>query len=163
MYLAEIAASIVEAIESSLPENWGGGLVLPDDLPVLVDELDPLSNTDNTDAGVYVIPGFNEFDLSNVRTTGRNLPTIQVATTRYVTVAICVPFNHLFDAISVHSVTPKAEWSLISNLREDLENFLLRTSIEGLKLVSIESQLPDEVALDNRLYMVPITVGYRCK
>ena len=162
MYLAEIAASIVSAIESSSPGNWGGGLVLPDDLPVLVDELDPLSNTDNTDAGIYVIPGFNEFDLSSVRNTGRGQP-VSIPTTRYVTVAICVPFNHLFDSLSVHSVTPKSEWSLVSNLREDLELFLLRTPIGGLKLVSIESQLPDELALDNRLYMVPITVGYRCK
>jgi hypothetical protein len=162
MYLAEIAASIVEAITTSLPENWGGGLVLPGDLPVLVDELDPLSNTDNTDAGVYVIPGFNEFDLTRLRTAGRN-ETVQVSVIKYVTVAICVPFSYRFDTTSVHSVTPKAEWSLLSNLREDLELFLIRTPIGSVKLVSIESQVPDELALDNRLYMVPITAGYRCK
>ena len=162
MYLAEIAASIVKAITTSLPENWGGGLVLPGDLPVLVDELDPLSNTDNTDAGVYVIPGFNEFDLTRLRTAGRN-EAVQVSVIKYVTVAICVPFSYRFDTTSVHSVTPKAEWSLLSNLREDLELFLIRTPIGSVKLVSIESQVPDELALDNRLYMVPITAGYRCK
>jgi len=162
MYLAEIAASIVEAITTSSPGNWSGGLVLPDDLPILVDELDPLSNTDNTDAGVYVIPGFNEFDLTRLRTAGRN-EAVQVSVIKYVTVAICVPFSYRFDITSVHSVTPKAEWSLLSNLREDLELFLIRTPIGSVKLVSIESQVPDELALDNRLYMVPITAGYRCK
>ncbi len=162
MYLTEIAEAIVSAINTSPPEKWGGGLVLPDDLPVLVEDLDPQTTTDNTEAGIYVIPMYSEYDLGKSREIGRGAKLAPIPTIRYLTVAICVPFSHKFEKNEATGVTPKAEWSVLSNLREDIEEFLLTTSISGLKVVSIESSPADEVALDSRLYLVPIIVGYKC-
>ncbi len=162
MYLTEIAEAIVSAINTSLPEKWPGGVVLPVDLPVVVDNLDPQTTTDNTEAGVYVIPMYNEYNLDKAREIGRGSKTAPIPKTRYLSVSICVPFSHKFEKNEASGVTPKAEWSVLSNLREDLEDFLLTTSIAGLKVVSIEPGPPDEVSLDYRLYLVPIIVGYKC-
>lgn len=163
MYLTEIAEAVASAINTSLPENWTGGLVLPDDLPVCVDGLDPLSTSDDTEAGIYVVPMFNEYDLVKAREgIGAGTRKAPIPTTRYLSVTICVPFNHKFERSEPHTSTPKSEWSLLSNLREDLEGFLINTKISGLKIVSVESQVPDELALDARLFMVPIIVGYKC-
>lgn len=160
MYLTEIAESIVSAINASPPENWEGGLVLPVDLPVMVDDLDPLTSADTTDAGVFVIPSYNEYNLSNVRRVGQ--PQVVVPTIRYVTVAICVPFGLKFEKNQRFSQTPKSEWSLLSNLREDLEKFLYNTTFSGYKVVTVESNAPDEQAFDSRLYLVTILVGLKC-
>lgn len=158
MYLTEIAEAIRDAIQASPPGDWGGGLVVPDDIPVFFG-LDPFSESNSVDTGIYVIPGYNEYDLSNSRQTG--LDRTGVRKINRLSVIICKPFDAVIDINDiVTDVSQVSEWSLLSNLREDLENFLVHLIIPGLKLVEIEPEPPDEVAMDNRLYFAPTALGY---
>ena len=159
MYLTEIAEAIENALNTSPPEKWTGGLVVPTDMPVTVG-FDPFSESDNLDPAIYILAGFNEYDLSK----SRKIPTGKtgVTRTRRLTVIICTPFKALLEINhSDKDVSHKSEWTLLSNLREDLENFLVHLSISGVELLEIEPQPADEMALDNRIFLAPTTLSYR--
>lgn len=156
MYLTRLAELIEEAINTSLPESWGGGVVVPVDMPVFAG-FDPFFNSsETTDPGIYIIPGYVEYDLSSSR------KGVGVRSIMRMSVTICKPFEAPLDLQeSSGDVTVGSEWSLLSNLREDLERFLIHCSIPGVKLEEIEPEPPDELALDNRLYLAPTALGYR--
>lgn len=158
MYLTEIAADIVEAINASSPESWPGGLVLPSDLRV-TDALDPFNNEESAEPGVYVIPSSNEFDLSNSRGS-RSGQILGIARIRRIIIAVCVPLKSKLRTSQSFDIASKTEWSVLSNLREDLENFVLTMSLPGIKLVDIESAPPDEAALDARLFLAATVFGF---
>ena len=156
MFLTEIASSIATGLTNSPPENWDGGLVIPDDMPVIVD-FDPLAEggTLNLEFGVYVTPSFNEYDLSRSR--GQQ----GVRKTSYITVSICRPYTQKLSILDVLDSGPQSEWSLLRNVQDNLENFLIHHSIAGVNLETIESDPPNEAALQERVYLAIITLGYR--
>lgn len=155
MYLTKLAELLEEAINTSLPENWGGGVVVPVDMPVLAG-FDPFTESDSLDPGIYIVPGYNEYDLALARKgTG-------VTKVKRLSIVICTPFQALLDITNSRGdVSEKSEWALLSNLREDLEEFLIHLSIPHVKLVEIEPEPPNELALDNRLFLVATALGYR--
>lgn len=159
MYLSDIANTIVTAIRSSSPGNWVGGLVVPNDMPVY-DTLDPLIDP-NTYRGLFVIPYYNELDLTKSRSTNRNTTPTGVSKTRRIIVGICCPLDIKLDTNSANDIGKKTEWSLLVNLQEDLENYLLKLSVSGLELVDIEVAPPDESFLDQRIYSSATVLGYK--
>lgn len=159
MYLTSIADGIVTAIRASPSGNWGGGLVLPTDLPVY-GTLDPLIDPEQY-KGVYVIPYYNEVDLSKARATNRGTTPIGVTSIRRIIVGICCPLDQKLDTTSANDVGKKSEWSLLVNLQEDLEIYLQKLSLSGLELVDMESTPPDETYLDQRIYSVATVLGYK--
>ncbi len=141
MYLTELTTLIESAINTSPPENWGGGIVLPTDMPVLAG-FDPFSALTVFDPGVFIVPGYNEVDLSKSRRTNRiDASTGQkfrsgVSKIKRISVIVVKPFEAKLDVTaSINDVTHPSEWSLLSNLREDIEEFLIRLHINGVKLV----------------------------
>jgi hypothetical protein len=166
MYLTELANRIGEAINSSLPGNWGGGLLLPADMPVLVN-FDPFSEQKSIETAVYITPANNEYDLNLSRRTSQVdaltgvSPRPGIKKRMFVIVSICKPFEAKLDLNdSSNDVTHPTEWSLLKNLQEDLEVFLIHLSLDGVRLLSIDSDPANEVALDQRLYLASITLGY---
>lgn len=160
MYLTQIAEELVLGIKDSRPEDWGGGLdgaiILPhDDFPVS-SRLDPDNFHDETGSpksAIVIVPGIVEYDLGKKR--GSN-PKLSVSRIKYVSLTLHVKF--------VSSVSGDAaadtEWKPISNLREDLENYIIQSPISA-NLVSVEPEPPDEQAFDNRLYMSSTVFGFR--
>ena len=165
MYLTELAELLVEAISDSLPGNWAGGIELPTDLPVIAG-FDPFTATDTLDPGVFIVPGYNEFDLAQSRRTdvidletGTRQRTL-VKPIKRVSVVICKAFETKLTLSSKNDVTEYDEMVLLSNHREDLEIFLIHISIPGVKLVDIEPLPPDELAFDNRIYLAATNLGF---
>lgn len=158
MYLVELADIIMEAINISPPENWNGGLVPAEDLPV-VSGFDPFTAQSEIDPGIYIVPGYNEYNLSNSRrsSSGR----VGASSIKRLSIVVCTPFGALLDVANTHKdVSHPSEWALLSNLREDLESFLINLHIDGAKLVDVEPEPPDELALDNRIYLASTSLGY---
>lgn len=168
MYLTEIAKSIATSLEDSLPGNWGAGLKVPTDLPVITD-YDPVveGGSLNLRFGIYVTPSFNEYDLSrsrpnDVENTSTRIKSRQgVSKTSYVTVGICRPYTETLNLLTDPDSEPRSEWFLLRNLQDDLETFLIQLSIAGVKLDTIESDPPNEAALQERVYLALITLGYK--
>ncbi len=167
MLITEIANSIGIGLNTSLPGNWGGGLSVPTTLPVIVDH-DPITEGGelNLQFGVYVTPSFNEFDLSKARESDSTNPTTGlrkkagVSKTSYVAVSICRPYTQKLELKKVLPAGLLSEWFLLKNTQENLENFLIHFHIEGVKLKTIESDPPNEAALQERVYLAIITLGY---
>ena len=165
MYLTEIADSIATGLTNSLPDNWGG-IVIPTDMPVIVD-FDPIVEGGDLDLdiGIYITPSFSEYDLGRSRPNDvENLNTglrgrQGVSKTSYITVSICRPYTRKLVVTPVIGV--QSEWSLLRNLQDDLEQFLIRFSIAGVKLETIESDPPDAASLHERVYLALITLGYK--
>lgn len=168
MYLTEIANSIATGLKESSPENWRGGLVVPSDLPVIVD-FDPVveGGAIDLEIGVYITPSFNEYDLSNSRPNNVENANTRlrgrqgVRKTSYITVSICRPYSEKLVINRDPDVGRRSEWSLLRNLQDDLEEFLQHLSIDGVKLESMESDPPNEASLQERIYLALITLGYR--
>lgn len=168
MLLTEIVSAIAIGLDNSLPGNWVGGLEIPTELPVIVD-FDPIAEGGNLNLefGVYVTPSFNEFDLSKTR----NNSQVDVVTglkgksgvlkTSFITVSICRPYSVKLDLKTVADLTPSSEWSLLRNCQDNLEKFLIHFSMEGASLDTIESDPPNESALQERVYLAIITLGYK--
>lgn len=166
MYLTKLADLLVEAINTSSPGNWVGGIVLPVDLPAIAG-FDPFTATDTLDPGVFIVPGYNEFDLSQSRRTdvidletGTRQRT-SISPIKRVSVIICKAFEAKLELSSRGDASEITELSLLSNLREDLETFLIHCSISGVKLVDIEPLPPDELAFDNRIYLAATNLGFK--
>lgn len=167
MYLSELVDILKNAINTSLPGNWGGGIVLPRDLPV-DSGFDPFLAAEPSDleTGVWLVPGYNEYDLSSsrrssTRTSNQVLVRPGLSIVKRVSVVVCRPFEAKLDISDFRNdVTHTSEWALLSNLREDLEAFLIHLPIESLKLVDIEALPPDELSLDNRIYLAATSLGY---
>ena len=79
----------------------------------------------------------------------------------YVVVSIVSPFETKAEIEESPDVSRVSEWTLLRNLQDDLEYFLIQTSIPNVKLESFDPELPLEQALDQRLYLAPITLGYK--
>jgi len=159
MYLSDIANGIATAIRSSSPGEWAGGLVVPTDLPVY-DTLDPLIDP-NQYRGLFVIPYYNELDLTTARATNRGSTAIGVKVTRRIIVGICCPLDIKLDTTSANDIGKKTEWSKLVNLQEDLETYLLKLSVSGLVLVDAEVAPPDEAFLDQRIFSSATVLGYK--
>lgn len=159
MYLSDISNGIVAAIRSSAPGEWAGGLVLPTDLPVY-DTLDPLIDP-NIYRGVFVIPYYNEHDLTKARATNRGVTATGVLSIRRIIAGICCPLDIKLDTLTANDVGKKTEWSLLVNLQEDLEEYLQKLSVTSLKLVDMEVAPPDESFLDQRIFSTATVLGYK--
>lgn len=168
MFLTEIADYIASGLNSSPPEMWEGGLSIPSQMPVIVD-FDPLAEggTLNLTFGIYVTPSFNEYDLSRSRENSRiRIDTESkgrqgVSKTSYITVSICRPYNEKLNILDALESLPESEWSLLRNVQDNLETFLIHHSIPGVKLETIESDPPNDAALQERVYLAIITLGYK--
>lgn len=157
MYLSDIADKIVEGIQASAPVSWPGGIVLPHvDFPVK-NTLDPSADiTQGEGKGIYIIPAYNEYDLTSKRQRGTGVSTI-----KRIVLCICSPFESGLEVNSGPDVAAKSEWSLLTNLREDLERFIINQTISGIELREIDPEPPDEEALNARIYLTSTVLGYR--
>lgn len=159
LYLTDIARCLGDRLNTSSPEDWRGGLVIPTDMPVILG-FDPMTEAgDSLTKGVYVTPSSNEYDLSRARSNSNT----RTGYTRmmFVVVSIVTPFETKAEIEESPDVSRVSEWTLLRNLQDDLEHFLLQTSIPNVKLETIDPEQPLEQALDQRLYLAPITLGYK--
>ena len=158
LYLTDVCNAIGDRLNSSSPRDWGGGLTVPQDMPVVLG-FDPVTEGgDTTKKGIYITPSNNEYSLENSRRNSDARPGAK--RTLFVVVSVVQPFETIGDVTDSPDVSKVSEWTLLSKLQEDLEEFLIQTSIPGVKLISIEPEQPLETALDQRLYLAPIVLGY---
>jgi hypothetical protein len=159
MYLTDLTQAIGDRLNTSSPEDWRGGLVIPTDMPVIVG-FDPMTEAgDSLTKGIYVTPSSNEYDLSRARV-NTNVRT-GYSRLMFIVVSIVSPFETKAEVEETVDVSRVSEWSLLRNLQDDLEEFLIQASIPNVKLETIDPEQPLEQALDQRLYLAPITLGYK--
>jgi hypothetical protein len=164
MYLSNIADKLAEAINTSSPGNWEGGIVLPSVTYPVITSLDPsVSLRTEEGRGVYIIPAYNEYDLSRVRKAGKRQGKVAVGqnTIKRIILGISSTFENVVDTNSMNDVAPKSEWSLLTNLREDLEKFVINTELDGYELIDIEPEPLDEDSMDNRIFLAMTVLGYK--
>jgi hypothetical protein len=160
MFLAEIAQALVEAINASSPENWGGsgsGLVVPDDLTAKF-ALDPWRDSRSSLLDIFVIPGFIEYDFSN-----RRSPPTAPRRSKFVTIAVSARII-AEAATPVYDITTETEAVKLIDLKEDLDEFVAKTQLgtgtDVAKVVSMDTEPANELELQDSFFVSVSVVEY---
>lgn len=159
MYLSEIALTIVNNLNTSTPENWGGsgsGLVVPTDLTAKF-ALDPFRESGNTELDIFVIPGYIEYNFNQVRKVKRTFDR------KFVTVALVARVtaeSNIGDPVPVYDVTTQTEAIKLIDLKEDLDYFLSRMIIPDILLKDMETEPIDELEMKDSFFIVTTVLGY---
>lgn len=161
MYLSQLAQALVDSINTSPPENWGGstgsGLVVPTHLEAKF-ALDPWTQSTASELDIFVIPGFIEYDF-----TTRRKPPAPPSRKKYVTVAISARIGATTDT-PTYDITTEAEGIQLTDIKEDLDEYVLKTVLtvgsEKAYVTSMDVEPANELQFKDSFYVTISIVEY---
>jgi len=125
------------------------------DVPVKI-ALDPFQTTNNKNVpnvGIFLIPGFLEFDSEVV-----GGDRVKPATIAYVTMAVSHQLTFQVDQNESYDIAPQIEWTKLTNLKDNLDHLINKLPLSsGYQLVSLEPDRPDQFQFEG-LWLIEVSI-----
>lgn len=125
------------------------------DVPVKI-ALDPFQTTNDKNipnVGIFLIPGFLEFDSEVVGGDRIKPPAIA-----YITLAVSHQLTFQVDQNESFDIAPQIEWSRLTTLKDNLDHLINQLPLSsGYQLASLEPDRPDQLQFEG-LWLIEVSI-----